>query len=135
MKKVDKIREQMSLMENEDFLMTDSEKRQVYEELESDIKRQERIEDIDNEIIGSNIKTTKKGNLWFEYNGHRYCLAMKPTTSKVAENAYRITWIFRDGERWEFNKKDMILRSAMLKACSAYLEANPPMTTQTIESV
>lgn len=134
MKKVDKIREQMSLMENEDFLMTDSEKRQVYEELESDIKRQEHIEDMANEIILL-IKTTKKGNLWFEYNGHRYCLAMKPTTSKVAENAYRITWIFKDGERWEFNKKDMVLRSAMLKACSAYMENNPPMTTQTIESV
>lgn len=134
MKKVDKIREQMSLMENEDFLMTDSEKRQVYEELESDVKRQEHIEDMANEIILL-IKTTKKGNLWFEYNGHRYCLSMKPTKSKTAENAYRITWIFRDGERWEFNKKDMILRSAMLKACSAYLEANPPMTTQTIESV
>ena len=134
MKKVDKIREQMSLMENEDFLMTDSEKRQVYEELESDVKRQEHIEAMANEIILL-IKTTKKGNLWFEYNGHRYCLAMKPTTSKVAENAYRITWIFKDGERWEFNKKDMVLRSAMLKACSAYMENNPPMITQTIESV
>ena len=134
MKKLDKIREQMSLMENEDFLMTDSEKRQVYEELESDVKRQEHIEDIANEIILL-IKTTKKGNLWFEYNGHRYCLAMKPTTSKVAENAYRITWIFRDGERWEFNKKDMILRSAMLKACSSFMENNPPMTTSSLSDI
>lgn len=134
MKKVDKIREQMSLMENEDFLMTDSEKRQVYEELESDVKRQEHIEDMANEIILL-IKTTKKGNLWFEYNGHRYCLAMKPTTSKVAENAYRITWIFRDGERWEFNKKDMVLRSAMLKACSSFMESNPPMTTSSLSDI
>lgn len=133
-KKLQELKDKENALWNSDYVMTDSENLQLLEEYRDDMKYiSDKIADEEKAInqIVADMQSTKTGNLWFNYKGHRYTVSFRSNKGTRTVNTHKVTRMWRDGV--DFKDDTYVLKALFSKAVSKYVKDHPTLTVQTLD--